>query len=313
MTCRACNGAVPDEAQFCPHCGIPIPNASSQPTVYTPSPGDVTMARPELRLSRAVTPPPGSDPRIGGRFPPGTLLDGRYRIVGIIGKGGMGEVYRAEDLTLGQVVALKFLPPALVRDPEWLTRFRGEVRAARQVSHPNVCRVYDIGEADGQTFPSMEFIDGEDLATLLRRIGRIGSDKAAEIGRGLCAGLAAAHDKGVLHRDLKPANVLIDENGRVKLADFGLAAGELPDSAGIVGTPAYMAPELFDGASTATVRSDIYALGLVLYELFTGKPAFSGQSVADLARQHKESTPSTLTSVVAEIDPLADRIIRRCL
>jgi serine/threonine protein kinase len=203
----------------------------------------------------------------------------------------MGEVYRAEDLTLGQVVALKFLPPALVRDPEWLTRFRGEVRAARQVSHPNVCRVYDIGEADGQTFLSMEFVGGEDLATLLRRIGRIGSDKAAEIGRGLCAGLAAAHDKGVLHRDLKPANVLIDENGRVKLADFGLAAGELPDATGIVGTPAYMAPELFDGSSAATVRSDIYALGLVLYELFTGKPAFSGPVGGCLAPQHKETTP----------------------
>jgi hypothetical protein len=224
----------------------------------------------------------------------------------------MGEVYRADDLTLGQVVALKFLPETLVSDPEWLTRFRGEVRAARQVSHPNVCRVYDIGEANGQTFLSMEYVGGEDLASLLRRIGRISPDKAAEMGRGLCAGLSAAHDKGVLHRDLKPANVLIDEQGRVRLADFGLAGAELPQTGGLVGTPAYMAPELFDG-TPASVKSDLYALGLVLYELFTGKVAVSGESVADLARQHRETPPATLTAVVAEIDQLADRIIRRCL
>ena len=311
MTCPSCRAVVPDEAQFCPHCGVAIGNAADHPTVYTPSPDAVTFASVEPR-SPVFTPPPGSDPRIGGRFPPGTLLAGRYRLVGIVGKGGMGEVYRAEDLTLGQVVALKFLPPALVRDPEWLTRFRGEVRAARQVSHPNVCRVYDIGEAEGQTFLSMEFVGGEDLATLLRRIGRIAPDKAAEIGRGLCAGLAAAHDKGVLHRDLKPANVLIDENGRVKLADFGLAVRELQESEGLVGTPAYMAPELFDHRP-ASMQSDLYALGLVLYELYTGKPAFSGSSVADLARLHKETTPSALKSVVEEIDPLVDRVIRRCL
>ncbi len=314
MTCPACLAVTPDEAQFCPRCGAPISNATERPTVYTPSPDDLTRAPSDApaQVRRSVTPPPGSDPRIGGRFPPGTLLAGRYRIVGLLGRGGMGEVYRADDLTLGQVVALKFLPQTLVSDPEWLTRFRGEVRAARQVSHPNVCRVYDIGDADGQTFLSMEYVGGEDLATLLRRIGRISPDKAAEMGRGLCAGLSAAHDKGVLHRDLKPANVLIDEQGRVRLADFGLAGGELPQTSGLVGTPAYMAPELFDG-TPASIKSDLYALGLVLYELFSGKVAVSGESVADLARQHRETPPATLTAVVAEIDQVADRIIRRCL
>jgi serine/threonine-protein kinase len=256
-------------------------------------------------------PPSNSDPRLAGRFEPGTVLGGRYRIVGLLGKGGMGEVYRADDLTLGQPVALKFLPEALIGDNDWLVRFRAEVRAARQVSHPNVCRMYDIAEVDGFTFLSMEFVQGEDLASLLRRIGRLAPDKAAEMARGLAAGLAAAHDKGVLHRDLKPGNVLIDEHGRVRLADFGLAGAD-HESEGLAGTPAYMAPELFD-RKPATVQSDIYALGLVLYEMFSGKPAFSGTTVGELARLHHEFTPPPLTQLVPEVDPMADRIILRCL
>ena len=133
----------------------------------------------------------------------------------------------------------------------------------------------------------MEYVDGEDLASLLRRIGRLSPDKAAEMARQLCAGLAAAHDKGVLHRDLKPANVMIDGRGRVRLADFGLAGGAEVETPGLAGTPAYMAPELFTGQA-ASVKSDIYALGLVLYEMFTGKAAFSGSTVNDLARQHRK-------------------------
>jgi len=334
VTCPSCRAAIPDRSRFCPECGKGLPVASEAPTVFTPAPPPessavtgfgtaddartvlpATPGRPAQRSSspsQAGTPRSGSDPRLLGRFAPGSLLGGRYRIVGLLGKGGMGEVYRAEDLTLGQLVAMKFLPEAMVRDEEWLTRFRNEVRAARQVSHPNVCRVYDIGEADGQTFLTMEFIQGEDLASLLRRIGRLAPDKAAEMARGLCAGLAAAHDKGVLHRDLKPANVMIDEQGRVRLADFGLAGGDAPSEGGLAGTPAYMAPELFE-RQPATVQSDIYALGLVLYEMFTGKPAFSGNTVGDLARQHREATPTRITQLVAEIDPLADRIIQRCL
>ena len=135
----------------------------------------------------------------------------------------MGEVYRADDLKLRQPVALKFLPAALARDHRKLERFHHEVRVARQVSHPNVCRVYDIGDAQGQPFISMEYIDGEDLAKVLRRMGKPSHDKAIQIARQLCAGLAAAHDKGVLHRDLKPHNVMIDGNGKVRITDFGLA------------------------------------------------------------------------------------------
>ena len=197
-----------------------------------------------------------------GRFPPGTLLAQRYRIVSLLGRGGMGEVYRANDLLLAQAVALKFLPAQWTSDEPTLARFRNEVRIARQISHPNVCRVYDIGEAEGATYLSMEYVDGEDLASLLRRIGRLPRDKALEIARQLCAGLAAAHDKGVVHRDLKPGNIMLDGQGQLRITDFGLAgvAGEVKDIRS--GTPAYMAPEQRSGQEV-TARSDIYALGVV--------------------------------------------------
>src|ERR1051325_11625328 len=144
------------------------------------------------------------------RFVPGAVLAERYRIVGPLGRGGMGEVYRADDLKLGQAVALKLLPESVDRDPARLTQLHTEVRMARQVSHPNVCRVYDVGEFEGHTFLSMEYVDGEDLASLLRRIGRFQEERAIELARQICAGLAAAHDRGVVHRDLKPANIILD-------------------------------------------------------------------------------------------------------
>src|SRR4026209_687169 len=169
----------------------------------------------------------------------------------------MGEVYRADDLRLGQAVALKFLPTELQHDPARLAQFHNEVRIARQVSHPNVCRVYDIGDVSGLLYLSMEYVGGEDLATSLRRIGRFREDKATDIARQLCAGLAAAHQRGVVHRDLKPANVMLDGEGRVRVMDFGLAAiGRIEDVR--AGTPAYMAPEQLHGREV-TSKSDIFA------------------------------------------------------
>ena len=225
----------------------------------------------------------------------------------------MGEVYRADDLTLGQAVALKFLPDEAARDEGLLDRFRGEVRIARRVSHPNVCRVYDVGDIDGQTFFTMEYVDGEDLASLLRRIGRLPQDKALEIARQLCAGLAAAHTKGVLHRDLKPANIMLDGRGQVVITDFGLAglADSIRGPEVRSGTPAYMAPEQLSGKEVST-RSDIYSLGLVLYEIFTGKRAFA-DAPAELLRTRGERTPSRPSSVVKDLDPIVERVILRCL
>jgi len=239
------------------------------------------------------------------------LLDGRYRIVGLLGTGGMGEVYRADDLRLGQPVALKFLPDGLRGDPIRLAQFHNEVRTARQVSHPNVCRVHDIGEAEGLLYISMEYVDGENLASSLRRIGRFPEDKATEITRQLCAGLAAAHQCGVIHRDLKPANVMLDGAGRVRIMDFGLAAAGRVDDVR-AGTPAYMAPEQLLGREV-TQRSDIFALGLVTYELFAGRRAFTAATVGDLVNQHETRALTPVSEVVSGIDPAIDTAILRCL
>jgi serine/threonine-protein kinase len=249
-----------------------------------------------------------------GRFLPGSLLAERYRIVALLGKGGMGEVYRADDLTLGQPVALKFLPEEAAQDSALLERFRGEVRISRKVSHPNVCRVYDVGEVEGQTFFTMEYVDGEDLASLLRRIGRLPHDKAVDIARQLCAGLAAAHAKGVLHRDLKPANIMLDGRGQAVITDFGLASfsDQVQGAEVRSGTPAYMAPEQLSGKEV-TEKSDIYSLGLVLYEIFTGKRAFSAEDLGELLRSRTTDTVSRPSSFVKDIDPLVERVILHCL
>jgi predicted Ser/Thr protein kinase len=257
----------------------------------------------------AVTTSSGAD---WGRFAAGTLFAGRFRIVSPLGKGGMGEVYRAEDLTLGQTVALKFLPDSVVRDPVRLAQFHNEVRVARTISHRNICRVYDIGDADGRAFLTMEYVDGEDLASLLRRIGRFPQERAIDVARQICAGVSAAHERGVLHRDLKPANIMIDGDGHVRITDFGLAsAGSVVDNIR-AGTPAYMAPEQLAGREVSA-RSDIYALGLVLFEVFTGRRAFDATSLHELMRLHESGAVATPSSVVRDLDPTIERAILRCL
>jgi protein kinase-like protein len=296
VRCPACAVPVPDAASSCPGCGARL-SPAAMATVT--SPGGVAGA-------------PLTTPHSSARTA-GTILAGRYRIVGLLGRGGMGEVYRADDLTLGQPVALKFLPASAAADPAALARFHNEVRVARQVSHPNVCRIHDLGDADGEPFLTMEYVDGEDLSSLLRRIGRLPADKAIESARQLCAGLAAAHDMSVLHRDLKPANVMLDGRGVVKITDFGLASfSEQIARDDISGTPAYMAPEQLAGRP-ATVASDVYAVGLVLFEMFTGVPAFAPGSAADRARSSADSAPPTPSSARPDIDPAVEQVIVRCL
>ena len=295
ISCPACAKGAPEGSRFCPSCGGALPADSIDPTRTSAPLAD------QARASAAA-------PLDEGRFLPGTILAGRYRIYGLLGRGGMGEVYRADDLKLGQTVALKFLPHAVEADDARRTRFLKEVKVARQISHTNVCRVYDVSDVDGRHFLSMEYVDGEDLAALLRRIGRLPKEKAVQIARQLCAGLAAAHEQGVLHRDLKPANVMIDGRGRAKIADFGLAvlAGASEGAEQGAGTPAYMAPEQLAGAPAST-QSDLYALGLVLYELFTGHKPY------DAASSKEQATPTSPSSHVEGFDPAVERIILRCL
>jgi hypothetical protein len=226
----------------------------------------------------------------------------------------MGEVYRAEDLTLSQVVAIKFLPETLAQDAAALARFHSEVRIARQVSHPNVCRVFDIGDVDGQPFLTMEFVDGEDLASVVRRIGRLSPERATEIARQICAGLAAAHERGVIHRDLKPANVMLDGAGKIRITDFGLAgiAATIQGADVRAGTPAYMAPEQLAGKEV-TAKSDIYSLGLILYEVLTGKRAFEAATLPELVKLREQGTVTQPSSIVKDLDPLIERVMLRCL
>ena len=312
-TCTACASPVTDTQRFCPACGTGL-DVADDPTGTAPRPLVPRSDSPSPpRASSTPRSPRASGPagaRPGERFAPGTVLGERYRIVGLLGRGGMGEVYRADDLKLEQPVALKFLPRALEGDALRLERLYGEVRMARQVSHPAVCRVWDIGEAEGQHFLSMEFVDGENLASLIRRIGRLPQDKALDIARQVAAGLAAAHEKGVLHRDLKPANVMLDGQGKVRLTDFGLAglAEGLSGDDVRSGTPSYMSPEQLQGREVTT-RSDIYALGLLIYELVTGRRAFEGKGLAELARKHRDERPVEPSAIVPDLDPAVERTI----
>ena len=232
------------------------------------------------------------------RLPAGAVIADRYRIGRLLGRGGMGDVYLAEDLILNQEVALKFLASAHANDTA-RGRFRNEVRVARQVSHPNVCRVYDVGMFGGRHFLSMEYIDGEDLSALMRRAGGVPENTAIELTRKICAGLHAAHDRGVLHRDLKPANIMIDRRGQPHITDFGIAslAHDVPSSDLRSGTPAYMAPEQKAGLGV-TARSDLYSLGMVLRQMFAG-----------IAPEE----PSSNQPGMGDVDPGVQRIILRCL
>jgi predicted Ser/Thr protein kinase len=288
------------------------PGAGEPPTHKLP-PLAETQSAPVRSGSGSSSSAPSSALR-HGRFVPGTVLAGRYRIIELLGGGGMGEVYRADDLVLSQIVALKFLTRTAGADVTSRLQMYNEVRVARQVSHPNVCRVYDVGEIDGLPFICMEYIDGENLSSLLKRIGRLPPDKGAELARQICFGLAAIHDAGILHCDLKPANVMIDGRGRARITDFGLAgvAEELAGSGGRSGTPAYMAPEQIAGRGV-TPQSDIYALGLVLYETFTGKRAFNASSWAEMQRLHETQTPTRPTQLTPDVDPAIERLILRCL
>src|SRR5215467_212855 len=330
MFCPTCGAKVSATAKFCSSCGQAMDSDTGATMMdrgggfedETIAPASTPRKPPSAstpsRSARSASPTPNpltsSDAIGGGRFAPGQIVAERYRIVALAGRGGMGEVYRAEDLKLSQIVAIKFLPESLSKDAAALARFHSEVRIARQISHSNVCRIFDIGDAQGITFFTMEYVDGEDLASLVRRIGRLSPDKATEIARQICAGLAAAHERGVIHRDLKPANVMLDGAGKIRITDFGLAglAASMQGEDARAGTPAYMAPEQLAGKEVTT-KSDIYSLGLILYEILTGKRAFEASTLQELVRLRESGTITNPSTLVRDLDPLIESVILRCL
>jgi len=244
------------------------------------------------------------------------LLAGRYEIEGLLGVGGMGSVYRARDRELDERVALKVLRRDLVADPATLDRFRREVKLARRVTHRNVARTYDIGEHGAERFLTMELVEGESLAAALSRERTLPVRRVMAIAEAVCEGLAAAHAVGVVHRDLKPDNVLIAKDGRVVITDFGIAraAGDRATRTlgAVVGTPEYMAPEQVEARGDVDGRADVYALGVMMYEMLTGEPAWKAETAFAIAAQRLLRPPPDPRSVCPVPDALAE-IVLRCM
>ncbi|MDX1503893.1 MAG: protein kinase, partial [Thermoanaerobaculia bacterium] len=273
---------------------------------------------------RDATPPgPGGDLeptrtniRAAARLSPGDGVGDRYTIVGRLGLGGMGEVYRARDEELGVEVALKVLRPEYAGDRTLLERFRREILLARQVTHGNVVRIHDLGKEGELVFLTMDLVEGRSLRQLLEEKGRFSADETAEIGRQLAEALAAAHAKGVVHRDLKPSNVMIDADGNAYVTDFGVArsitAPDLTRTGLVVGTPEYLSPEQVRGEDLDG-RSDLYALGVLLFELLAGKPPTQGQTADEVVAQHLQGVPRRLAGLPEETPANLKAILRRCL
>jgi serine/threonine-protein kinase len=246
------------------------------------------------------------------------VFAGRYEILGLVGAGGMGTVYRARDAELDEIVALKLLRREVVDQPGMLDRFRQEVKLARRVTHRNVARTYDIGEHAGEKFMTMEFVDGESLASRLAREGALPLNALVAIASDCCAGLHAAHAAGIVHRDLKPDNVLLATDGRVVLTDFGIARalsdGGRALTVGLaLGTPAYMAPEQVEGVRDLDARADLYALGAMLYECLTGERPWSGESVWAVAASRLLQPPPDPRAKRAELSTQAALLVVKCM
>jgi serine/threonine-protein kinase len=285
---------------------VPAPSGSA-PSRITPS--GLTPSGALISLSGSI--PPGSGDRL--------ILAHRYEILALLGAGGMGTVYRARDVELEEIVALKVLRRELLDTPGILERFRREAKLARRVTHRNVARVFDIGEHDGEKFLTMEFVDGESLSATLAREGALAVPRAVEIASAIAAGLGSAHAAGVVHRDLKPDNVLLTRDGRVVITDFGIArafagAGGAANTMGsLLGTPAYMAPEQVEGRSDVDARADIYALGALLFELVTGRRAWQGESPFALAAARLIKPPPDPRSIKPDLPTACAELIVRCM
>ena len=250
------------------------------------------------------------------RITRGSVLAGRYEIIEEIGRGGMGWVYKVYDQRIDEKIAIKLINPAVAQDPTVIERFRNELKIARKIIHKNVCRMYELNDDEDRQFITMEFIQGEDLKSLISRIGQLTFRKTIAVARQICEGLAEAHAIGIVHRDLKPQNIMIDLKGNVRITDFGIAqtlqSKGLTQTGMIIGTPEYMSPEQVDGIAVDQ-RSDVYSLGIILYQMLTGNVPFEGQTPLSLAMKHKTENPVAPRMINGFIPEPLERLILKCL
>lgn len=322
MNCPQCGAINPENSAICAKCGTAllasnarIPVSKAGPTALSASERTITNGGAEYGEDPLRT-PAKRDTSVYAELKPGSLLGGRFEILALLGEGGMGRVFKARDRELDRVVALKIIRPELAEDTRVLQRFKQELILARQVTHRNVIRIYDLVEADGIKFISMDFIEGQDLSSLLRRKGKFAPEEAGRVIEQVCEALLAAHSEGVIHRDLKPQNIMVDPQNKVTVMDFGIArsieAAGVTRPGALVGTPKYMSPEQASGEKL-DARSDLFSLGIVLYELLTGGSPFQSVTMTSSFFERLTERARPPIELVAGIPkPLSD-IAVRCL
>ncbi|HVO59314.1 MAG TPA: tetratricopeptide repeat protein [Terriglobales bacterium] len=283
-----------------------------------PSSSEMTMGDVMAASNRAPSPAPISDSALGlaQLFPPGTLLGARYRILRVLGEGGMGAVYQARDQELDRLIALKVIRPELAGNPAILQRFKQELILARNVTHRNVVRIFDLGEADGIKFITMEYVDGEDLRAILKREGKFTPRDAVHVIEQVCRALEVAHAEGVIHRDLKPQNIMRDSQGRIVVMDFGLArsldASGMTQTGALVGTLEYMSPEQALGTELDQ-RSDLFTVGLIFYELLSGKMPYKADTALASLMKRTQERAAPVSSIDGSVPKALSNIVARCL
>ena len=293
MKCPKCQHVNPADTSYCGKCGTSLHHSAEREVPLSP-----TLRVPAQELLT------------------GTLFHGRYRVIEELGRGGMGRVYKVYDERIREKVALKLLKPEIAFEEKTIERFRNEIRIARRIVHRNVGRMFDLGEDDGTTYITMEYVHGQDLKALIRQAEALPIGKAVSIARQVCEGLGEAHRMGVVHRDLKSGNVMIDKEGNARIMDFGIARSLHTESGtadgSIVGTPEYMSPEQVDGREVDE-RTDIYALGIILYEMVTGRVPFAGETPLSIAFKHKTDRPPAPRETNPAVPPELDALILKCL